>query len=773
MARERRSHTSHWGAFEAEVADGTVVAVHPYAHDPDPSPLLGNIVGSLRHPARITQPMIRAGWLDRGPGPDARRGAEPFVPVSWATATDVLARELRRVYAEHGGNAVYGGSYGWSSAGRFHHAQSQLHRFLNCLGGYVRGEHTYSNGAQSVVMPHVVGSMREFLDRATAWSVLEKHTELFVCFGGIPIKNTMVSPGGASRHPARGHLRAARARGAEFVLVSPLRDDLPEVVGAEWLPIVPGTDVAVMLALAHALVGEGLHDRAFLERYCVGFDRFERYLLGAADGCAKTPEWAERLSGIPAATIRALARRMAARRTLINVNYSLQRVEHGEQAPWLAVTLASMLGQIGLPGGGFGQGYGSLGYIGRAPMRVGPPTLPQGRNAVSDFIPFARLADMLLHPGEPFDFNGQRLTYPEIRLVYWCGGNPFHHHQHLGRLRRALARPQTIVVHDPFWTPMARHADVVLPATMTLERNDIGGSPNDACLIAMRQAAEPWAESRSEFAIFADLAAALGVGTRFTEGRDEMAWLHHLYDGWRARVADDSGAAPPSFDEFWAAGFLEVAGAADDLVLFKQFRADPERAPLGTPSGRIEIFSATIDSFGYTDCPGHPSWLEPTEWLGAPLAQRYPLHLIANNPTTRLHSQLDVGAFSQSSKVQGREPMRINPADAAARGIRNGDVVRVFNDRGSCLAGAVVTDTVRPRVVQLSTGAWYDPFDPADPDAMCVHGNPNVLTFDRGTSKLAQGCSGQHALVEVERWTGPLPPIRAYDPPAMEQREGR
>ena len=771
MARAFVSHSSHWGAFEAEVADGTVVAIRPYEHDPDPSPLLGNIVDSLRHRARIAQPMIRAGWFDRGPGADARRGAEPFVPVSWTTAIDLLARELRRVYDRYGGAGVYGGSYGWSSAGRFHHAQSQLHRFLNGLGGYVRGEHSYSNGAQSVIMPRVVGTMREFLDRATAWSVLERYTELFVCFGGIPIKNTMVSPGGASRHPARDHLRAARARGAEFVLVSPLRDDLPGFVSAEWLSIVPGSDVAVMLALAYTLVDEGLHDRAFLERYSVGFDRFERYLLGTADGRPKTPAWAERLSEIPAATIRALARRMAAKRTLINVNYALQRVEHGEQAPWLAVTLAAMLGQIGLPGGGFGQGYGSLGYIGRAPLRVGPPTLPQGRNPVSDFIPFARLADMLLHPGEPFDFDGQRLNYPEIRLVYWCGGNPFHHHQHLARLRRALARPQTIVVHDSFWTPMARHADIVLPASMTLERNDIGGSPNDTCLIAMRQAVAPWGEARSDFAIFADLAAALGVGERFGEGRDEMAWLRHLYDGWRSRVADDGGSAPP-FDEFWEAGFLDVPGVDEDLVLFKQFRADPERTPLGTPSGKIEIFSATIDGFRYADCPGHPTWLEPAEWLGAPLARRYPLHLIANNPTARLHSQLDVGAFSQSTKVRGREPIRIHPADAAARGIRSGDVVRVFNDRGSCLAGAVLTDTVRPRVVQLSTGAWYDPLDPADPDAMCVHGNPNVLTFDRGTSKLAQGCSGQHALVEVERWTGPLPPIRAYDPPALDRRGG-
>src|SRR3989475_8801267 len=536
MARSFVSHSSHWGAFKAEVADGTVVAIRPYGHDPDPSPLLGNIVDSLRHRARIAQPMIRAGWFDRGPGADARRGAEPFVPVRWTTAIDLLARELRRAYDQYGGAGVYGGSYGWSSAGRFHHAQSQLHRFLNCLGGYVRGEHSYSNGAQSVIMPRVVGSMREFLDRATAWSVLERHTELFVCFGGIPIKNTMVSPGGAARHPARDHLRAARERGAEFVLVSPLRDDLPGFVGGEWLSIVPGSDVAVMLALAHTLVHERLHDRTFLERYTVGFDRFESYLRGRTDACPKTPEWAERLSEIPAASIRALARRMAAKRTLINVNYALQRVEHGEQAPWLAVTLAAMLGQIGLPGGGFGQGYGSLGSIGRAPLRVGLPTLPQGRNLVSDFIPFARLADMLLHPGEPFDFDGQRLTYPEIRLVYWCGGNPFHHHQDLARLRQALARPETIVVHDSFWTPMARHADVVLPATMTLERNDLGGSPNDGCLVAMRQAVEPWGQSRSDFAIFADLAARLAAGGRFPEGPGQGEGRRPLYQGRRTRV---------------------------------------------------------------------------------------------------------------------------------------------------------------------------------------------------------------------------------------------
>ena len=767
MAVAQRSHTSHWGVYRAEVDAGEIVAIHPHAGDADPSPLLENIPASLHHRSRITQPMVRAGWLDAGPGA-ATRGVEPFVPVDWTTATKLLAEELRRVYETWGGESVYGGSYGWGSAGRFHHAQSQVHRFLNQLGGYVRAVHTYSNAALTAIMPHVVGSERGYLDHASDWSLMEQHTELFVCFAGIPLKNTAVTPGGAGNHSTREHLRRSRAGGAEFVVVSPLRDDIADFVDAQWLAILPGTDVAMMLGLAHTLAVENLHDRVFLDRYCTGYERFERYLLGVDDGCPKTPEWAEGISEIPAATIRDLARRMAAKRTFVNVNWSLQRSEHGEQAPWMVVTLAAMLGQIGLPGGGFGQGYGSMGYLGSPRLRTGLLSLPQGHNAVGDYIPVARIADMLLNPGTQFDYDGKRLTYPDIRLVYWCGGNPFHHHQDIARLRRAFARPETIVVHESHWTPMAKHADIVLPSNMTLERNDLGGSPNDGTIIAMQAAVETYGEARSDYVIFSGLAERLGVEANFTEGRDEMQWLRHLYEGWREKLRDRNGPAVPPFDEFWSAGTLEIDDFERDTVVFAEFRADPIGARLNTPSGRIEIFSETVASFGYEDCPGHPSWLEPSEWRGSPLAERYPLHLIANNPKTRLHSQLDMGGYSQSGKVQGREPVRMHPEDAAARGVADGEVVRLFNDRGSCLAGAVLDDAVRPGVVQLSTGAWYDPLDPADPGAMCVHGNPNVLTADRGTSRLGQGCAGQHALVEVERWTDPLPPIRAYDPPPIQ-----
>ncbi|BCN68604.1 biotin transporter BioY [Prescottella equi] len=754
---------AHWGMFDVESVDGDVSAVHPYAGDADPSPILGNLPGSVRHRARITGPAVRRGWLESGPGPSEVRGADEFVAVSWDELTELLARELRRIVDRHGNRAIFGGSYGWASAGRFHHAQSQVHRFLNMLGGYTRSVHTYSLGATGVIMPRVVGTHWKLFARSTNWDVIAANTDLMVCFGGVPLKNTAVNGGGTSEHPTRGALDRLRDRGAEVVSISPLRDDLHG--RCDWIAPVPGTDVPIMLGLAHVLASEGLHDKDFLARYCVGYGRFESYLLGVDDGVPKTPEWASALSGVPAEQIRTLARRMAAGRTMLTVTWSLQRVRYGEQAPWMGVTLAAMLGQIGLPGGGFGHGYGSMNEPGLAPVPYPLPTLFQGSNPVQDFIPVAAIADLLLHPGEEFDFDGRRLTFPDTRLVYWAGGNPFHHHQDLARLRRALARPDTIVVHEPYWTPMARHADIVVPSTTSLERNDLACTRNDPLLVAMHAAAPRYADARDDYDTFAALAHRLGFGERFTEGRTAQQWIEHLYEQWRGFVlTDPAHVEAPAFDEFWRRGFVRMR-TEDGLSLFSDFRDDPERNPLTTPSGRIEIFSADIDGFGYDDCAGHPRWFEPDEWLGGPRAQRFPLHLIANQPRTRLHGQLDHGGTSQASKIRGREPIRLHPADAADRGLAAGEVVRVFNDRGACLAGVVLDDGVRRGVVQLSTGAWYDPLDPYDPNSMCVHGNPNVLTADVGSSRLAHGCTGQHVLVEVERFDGALPPIKAFEPP--------
>ena len=518
-----------------------------------------------------------------------------------------------------------------------------------------------------------------------------------------------------------------------------------------------------MLGLAHTLVVEGRHDRTFLDRWCVGYPIFERYLLGLDDEQPKDAAWAAGISGVPEATIVDLARRMAAGPTLVTVAHGLQRAEHGEQPVWMAITLAAMLGQIGLSGAGFAYALGIFANIGEAPLATDIPSVPQGQDPVRTFIPVARIADMLLHPGEPFAYDGQALTYPRIRLVYWAGGNPFHHHQDLGRLTEAFSRPDTIIIHEPYWTSTARHADVVLPTTITLERNDIGASRNDPVVIAMHRVLPPHAEARDDYDVFTGLARRAGLAAEFTGGRDADGWLRHLYTGLCEELTR-CGLEAPSFEAFWATGEIELPVREEVGGWLRRFRADPERHPLATPSGRVEIHSQTIAGFGYADCPGHPAWLPSDEWLGAELAAGYPLQLIANQPAGRLHSQLDFGAASVARKIDGRETVRLHPADAAARGISQGDVVRLYNDRGACFAAAILDDGLLRGCVQLPTGAWYDPLDRDGPPT-CLAGNPNVLTRDRGTSSLAQGSIGQLALVEVEPAPDAPPPHGHGAPP--------
>ncbi len=765
----RQLQTSlHWGAYQVEVEAERIVAARPFPDDPDPSPIGLSIPQVVQHACRIAQPMVRQGWLERGPGNHGGgRGREPFIPVSWDEALDLVAGELRRVHDSFGNEAIFAGSYGWASAGRFHHAQSQLHRFLNQFGGYVRSVNAYSFAAAEVIIPHVFGydwgSIREGV---TSWPVIAGHSQLVVTFGGLPLKNTQVSAGGIGKHTVRGWLEHCRKNGVEFVNIGPVRDDTADFLEAEWLAPRPNTDTALMLGLAHTLFREGLHDEAFLDKYCTGFESFRAYLAGETDGQPKDPEWAAAKCGIPADTIRGLARRMAAARTLISVSWSLQRADHGEQPYWMAAVLAAMLGQIGLPGGGVGYGYGATASAGNPVKPIKRLTLPQGVNPVEPFIPVARITDMLLNPGEPFDYNGQRLRYPDIRLVYWCGGNPFHHHQDLNRLVEAWQRPETIIVHEPWWNPQARHADIVLPATTALERNDIGTQPADPMVFAMERAIPPVGGARNDYDIFSRLADRLGFGEGFTEGRSETDWLSHLYDTLRREFIREGVELPP-FDAFWSAGHITLPTEGAEKVLLAKFREDPVTHRLPTPSGRIEIFSETIAGFGYDDCPGHPAWIEPAEWLGGEKAARFPLHLISNQPATRLHSQYDPGAVSVNSKVQGREPLLIHPATAAARGIEDGTVVRVHNDRGACLAGARVTDSVAPDVVVLATGAW---FDPETAGGLERHGNPNVLTLDKGTSRLAQGPISQTALVEVQAFDGDLPEVQAFTPPEVAPR---
>ncbi|WP_323764513.1 molybdopterin-dependent oxidoreductase [Marinovum sp.] len=746
---------AHWGAYRIE-GD----ALRPLDDDPRPSRIGRGWLSAARDPAsRVLAPMVREGWLDGDGG--RGRGYDSYREMTWDEATALVAREIRGVSRAHGNQAIYAGSYGWASAGRFHHAQSQMRRFLNLVGGFTASHETYSHAAAEVIFPHVLGlSNRGMFDAMTSLSLVARHADLLLAVGGISERTAQVASSGVTRHDMAGPLVQMQARGGRIVNVSPRGSDQP---GAEWLSIRPGTDAALLLALSHEVVAAGRADEAFLSTRTSGWPAWRAYLMGETEGQAKSAAWAAPLCDIPAEDIRALAQSLTESRSMIAVNWGLQRADHGEQVIWAALGLACILGQIGQPGTGFGFGYGSTTPVGR-PMRwIGWPSVSQGQNPVTEAIPVARIADMLLNPGGSYRFNGAERAYPDIRLIYWCGGNPFHHHQDLNRLEQAWTRPETVIVQDHSWTATARRADIVLPATTPFERDDLMINRRDPALLYMSKMQEPMGQARDDHEIFRMIARHFGVEEAFTEGRDADGWLRHLWA--RAQgVAQEAGFALPEFDAFREEGRVDVPDAFEEKVALERFVADPEAHPLATESGRITLSNQAIAGFGLEDCPGHPSWLMPAETLLD--AAEDELHLISGQPDTRLHSQNDRGSEAQGDKIDGREPACLHPETAADRGLAAGDILRLFNTRGACLAGLRLDPLMRRDCVALATGAWFDP-QIVNGERLEVHGNPNVLTLDKGCSGLSQGNIAHTALVRVEKWTGPLPALSVDRPPKI------
>lgn len=744
--------SAHWGTYRIE-GD----SLHPLETDADPSRIGRGWVGAARdRNSRILKPAIRRGWLEGDKG--ANRCRDEFVYVSWDRAIELAAGEIAGVSEAFGNGAIFAGSYGWASAGRFHHAQSQLKRFLNLAGGFVSSRDTYSHAAAEVLWPHVVGmENRAFQDAMTSWPLITEHCTLLVAFGGISRRTAQISASGTTGHEVGEWLGQIKAR---IINVSPRAGDMPQ---AEWLSIRPGADAALMLALCQTLLAEDLHDEDFLRRCTSGWPQFRDYLIGADDGQPKTADWAAPICDIPAEGIRALARDMARSRTMVTLCWGMQRADHGEQPLWAGIALASMLGQIGQPGTGFGFGYGSVTPVGRPSRVYRWPSFPQGSNSVADFIPVARIADMLESPGARYDYNGQTRTYPDIKLIYWAGGNPYHHHQDLNRLERAWRRPRTVIVNDHSWTATARRADIVLPATTPLERTDLMMNRREATIVYMSKMFDPMGAALDDYEIFRRLAARLGFERDFTLDRSPEQWLEHLWE--QARIAGTGyGATLPGFEELRSKGRYDMPGSDALTIQLGDFVADPDVSPLPTESGRITLFNRTIAGFGLSDCPGHPAWITPAETLlDAPDGA---LHLISGQPDTRLHAQNDRGSEAGADKIAGREPCYIHPETAASRGIGDGDIVRIHNARGACLAGARLDAGIRTDCIALATGAWFDPVEIGG-QSLDLSGNPNVLTLDKGCSGLSQGNIAHTALVFIEPWRGPLPRLTVDRPPRL------
>lgn len=749
MSITRYPQLAHWGAYTAVVEDGKLIRCEPFADDPNPSPLLASITPMVYSDKRIRKPAVRRSWLQQREKSDrSLRGREDFVEVDWDVALDLVAAENRQVRDQYGPSGLFTGSYGWSSAGRLHHARSLVRRFYFAGGGGVDQLGNYSWGSAQFFLPYVIGTFSPLTGRVTSWPSVVEHCELFIAFGGLALKNAQVSSGGSAEHSLKPWLEKLAQKGTPVINISPMRDDCPAFVNAEWIPIRPNTDVALMLALAYEIQRVEGQDDAFLASHCVGYEQLANYIRGVNDGIAKTPDWASEITGIPAVRIALLAQQLIGVRSFMTCSYSVQRAHRGEQPYWMVIALSAMLGQVGLPGGGFSFGHGSMNGVGNPRIDTPGPSMPVGKNPAGLAIPVARICDMLLQPGQPYQFQGETHTYPDIHLVHWAGGNPFHHHQQLNRLVEGWQKPDTVIVQDIWWTPAAKMADIVLPVTSSLERNDIGGSSRDRYVLAMHQAIAPQHQARHDFDIFADLAERLGYRAAFTENLDEMAWIRRIYQECGA-AQQPHGVDWSDFETFWQRGHVDLPAPKQEFVFFDAFRNNPQQNPLQTPSGKIELFSEKIASYHYEDFAPHAEWKPPVEWLGAPQAQQWPLHLISIQPADRLHSQLDPAPLAQGNKTAGRETLYMHPQDAASRDITQGSQVKVSNLRGNCLAGVQITDGVTRGVVLMATGAWFDPGFGGKQHDVEQSGNPNVLTLDIGTSRLTQGPNAMSCLVEV------------------------
>lgn len=766
---------SNFGAFWAKVQGGRVVGVRPWEGDPHPIATIEGAVDLAYSASRIRYPMVRRAYLEKGPGaaPETR-GRDDFVRVSWDKALDLVAAEIKRC-AAIGPWSIYTGSYGWGHFGRLFNSQTALRRLFNMMGGSVASSSNYSKAGIEAIMPYVLGQIDAEGPQSSHQTILEK-TDLIVFWAVDPLKDNHISTN-VPDHGEYGFFEAMKKAGKKAIFIDPLKTEGCKILDGEWLPVRPHSDVALALGIAHVLISENLADKKFLADYTTGWEIFFDYVTGKKDGVAKTPEWAAEKTEIPADTIRDLARRFVKGRTMLVSGWTPQRQQYGEQFPWVFVTLAAMIGQIGLPGGGFTQRF-HLDNAG-APQADSPAlsttmqagkrkeTMPWPKEKGTEIIPVARIVDMLMNPGKSYEHNGKTWIYPDVKMTYWVGGNPLHHHQDRNRQVAAWKKFETIIVQDFQWTASARFADIVLPATTSIEREDMEGLGvvTRKAFFAIRKVIEPLYEAKSDYVIFQMLAEKLGLEPAFSEGKTELDRVKEVYAA-AFEQAKAKKIPMPDFDEFWSKGVVEFVTPEKNIrrTKYDKFREDPLLNPLPTPSGKIEIYSKTIEKFGYDDCPPHPTWLEPVEWLGAK-TRKYPLHVDSSHPDYRLHSQLNGTKVRSIYAVAGREPCTINTKDAAARGIKTGDVVRVFNDRGQCLAGAVVSDDIRPGVIQLQEGGWYDPIVANEPNALCKYGDVNVLTPDIPTSRLAQGTSAHTCMADVELFKGEVPKVSVFDTP--------
>lgn len=674
--------------LEASVTDGRITSIRtnsgasPYMKGCPRGFLYSHVV---YHPRRITQPLIRTG----------ERGSGAFREASWDEALHVVAQRLQEIRHEHGAAAVMriGGS--GACRGALHSTSRIPQRFLAFFGGYTDTTSSFSAAAAASVKPFVYGTDHVGIDPK---SLLDSR---MVILWGFNAADTRFGT------ETEGVLQELKRRRVPIVVIDPRRTDTVRRFATRWIPVYPGTDGALMLAMLYVILERGLEDRLFIDRYSSGFPLLERHILGLDGTPPKTPRWAAPRCGVDPATVEELAVLYSqARPGALVPGLSIQRTLGGENTDRLGGVIQLALGNAGIPGGSAGVGVWN-----KIPgPRCG--TLPVPPNPAGSSVPVYRWADAVL--------QGRRGGWPaDIRALYNVGGNYLVQGADTGRSMEALRAVDFVVTHDYFLTDTALFSDVVLPVTTFLEREDIIFSSSNH-LFYSHKVIEPPGAARDDWEIFSDLAHRLGFGDQFTGGRNAARWLDHFL-----ALSDVEDVAL-----FRRTGIH--AGADQYQVGLSQFIADPEQAPLETPSGKIEVACPAWERAGGTLIP---TWEEPAAEMALPL------RLVSPHDRMRNNSQFDnVPAFSRHTD----RTVWIHPDDAHQRGIRSGDAVILESGTGTARSTARVTEDIQPGVLSWTNGSWITDDDGPRADTA------NMLTSTEPTMP-SHGSRTHSTQVEIRR----------------------